>query len=151
VRLFTRAAAFFLRIGLISTVLLGSNPQHAQAQTRAIRFETFSVEDGLSQSIVKAVVQDAQGTLWFGTVRGLDRRLPKQRAFQNYLPDASNPNSLSGAGVTAIVEDRRGNLWIGTSEDALNRLNRVTGIFAHYSYSSRKMAGIRFGAILILW
>ena len=32
-----------------------------------LRFETISLEDGLSQSTVFCIIQDSQGFMWFGT------------------------------------------------------------------------------------
>lgn len=174
-----RTISNLLRIGLVCAALLAVYLQPAGAQS-TIRFETLSVQDGLSQSIVRVVVQDAQGYMWFGTddganqydgytftvhkhdpqnpasisnntintaykdslgilwlgtANGLDRWIPEEGTFENYLPDPSSSTSLSGPNVTAIVEDRQGNLWIGTGEHGLNRFERQSGAFTHYTHA----------------
>ena len=40
-----------------------------------IRFEQLSLEEGLSQSVVNAILQDRKGFLWVGTDDGLNRCL----------------------------------------------------------------------------
>src|SRR5512133_1256949 len=40
---------------------------------RPLRFEQVSIEQGLSESVVRAILQDRQGFLWFGTDDGLNR------------------------------------------------------------------------------
>src|SRR5581483_9921089 len=45
----------------------------AAAAPAAARFTRFSVERGLSQSTVQAVLQDRSRFLWFGTGEGLNR------------------------------------------------------------------------------
>ena len=43
------------------------------APTPTLRFEQLSVEEGLAQESVLAVVQDRDGFMWFGTQSGLSR------------------------------------------------------------------------------
>lgn len=39
------------------------------------QIQHFSVDDGLSQSIVQRIIQDKKGFIWFGTWNGLDLSL----------------------------------------------------------------------------
>ncbi|OZC04431.1 ligand-binding sensor domain-containing protein [Rubricoccus marinus] len=98
----------------------------ASAQPGA-RFDRLGTEDGLSQSIVNAVVQDRQGYLWFGTEDGLNRYDGARFAAYRYVPDDST--ALPGNRVTALAEDAGGTLWVGTT-DGLARLNRRTETFS---------------------
>ncbi|RYE87584.1 MAG: hypothetical protein EOO78_35605, partial [Oxalobacteraceae bacterium] len=43
------------------------------APVPTLRFEHLSVEDGLLQESVLAIVQDSEGFMWFGTQSGLSR------------------------------------------------------------------------------
>ena len=43
------------------------------AQEQSLRFDHISVEDGLSQTSIEAIVQDKYGFLWIGTQDGLNR------------------------------------------------------------------------------
>ncbi len=60
--------------------------------------------------LVKAILQDRQGTMWLGTVgQGLIR--VRDDRFESF----SRKDGLSSDDVEALAEDREGNLWVGTS------------------------------------
>lgn len=99
-----------------------------------IRFEHLSLEDGLSQSVVNAILQDRKGFLWIGTDDGLNRY--DGYNFKVYKPDTNTPFSLSDRSITAIVEDEQGYLWIGTRLGGLNRYDPVTGKFTQYMHNN---------------
>ena len=42
-------------------------------QDESLKFEHLTLENGLSQSTINAIVQDRQGFMWFGTQDGLNR------------------------------------------------------------------------------
>lgn len=70
-------------------------------------FTQFSTKDGLAQSQVRAMAQDAQGYLWFGTLGGASRFDGKQfvnHALADGLPDPQ---------VSAMVRDANGILFMG--------------------------------------
>lgn len=98
-----------------------------------VRFEQISLEEGLSQSVVNAILQDRKGFLWVGTDDGLNRY--DGYTFTVYKPDSANPDSLSDRSITSLVEDSQGFIWIGTRQGGLNRYDPVTGKFTHYQYS----------------
>lgn len=95
-----------------------------------IRFDHISLEDGLSQSVVNAIVQDQKGFLWIGTDDGLNRY--DGYNFKIYKPDSNNPFSLSDRTITAMVEDKDGFLWVGTRQGGLNRYDPATGKFIYF-------------------
>src|SRR5512142_2489094 len=102
-----------LRALIAAALVLACLPARAQAQSISIRFDNLSVEDGLSQSTVRAILQDAQGFMWFGTDDGLNKY--DGYTFTLYRHDAANPGSLSDNTITALFQDQAGSLWIGTS------------------------------------
>jgi ligand-binding sensor domain-containing protein/signal transduction histidine kinase len=95
-----------------------------------IRFEHLSLEEGLSQSVVNAILQDHKGFLWIGTDDGLNRYDGYE--FKVYKPDTNDPFSLSDRSITDIVEDQQGFLWISTRMGGLNRYDPASGKFMHY-------------------
>jgi len=105
-----------------------------------IRFEQLSLEEGLSQSVVNAILQDRKGFLWVGTDDGLNRY--DGYAFKVYKPDLNDPFSMSDRTVTVIVEDDQGFLWIGTRMGGLNRYDPVSGKFTHYLHDKNNKQGI---------
>jgi ligand-binding sensor domain-containing protein/signal transduction histidine kinase len=106
-----------------------SDPQ-VEAQQDAIRFKNLGVEEGLSQSSVRAIVQDQQGFLWLGTEDGLNRYDGYQ--FKIYRPIPNDPQSLSNRWITDLYEDRDGYLWIATRQGGLNRYDPRTDSFIRY-------------------
>jgi len=93
-----------------------------------IRFDRLSISDGLSFSVVLCTLQDRQGFLWVGTVRGLNRY--DGATFTKYRHNPDDPRTLAHDQVTILYEDRDGNLWVGTA-NGLDRLDRATGEFVH--------------------
>jgi ligand-binding sensor domain-containing protein/signal transduction histidine kinase len=99
-----------------------------------LRFDHLSIEQGLSQSSVRAIFQDSRGFLWFGTEDGLNRYDGYE--FSIYKPDPDAPGKLSDRWITSMVEDKNGFLWIGTRQGGLNRFDHRTGQFATYQHAS---------------
>ncbi|HKY55133.1 MAG TPA: two-component regulator propeller domain-containing protein, partial [Anaerolineales bacterium] len=97
-----------------------------------LRFDHISIEQGLSQSSVRAIFQDSRGFLWFGTEDGLNRY--DGYTFKSYKPEPSNPKSISSGWINAIAEDKDGYLWIGTSLGGLNRYDPLKGEFTQYQH-----------------
>ena len=95
-----------------------------------LRFEHLGLADGLSQSVIHAVLQDHFGFLWVGTEDGLNRY--DGYTFKIYRPDPEKPESINDRWITSLAEDRQGYLWIGTRLGGLNRYNPETDSFTHY-------------------
>ncbi len=86
---------------------------------QSLRFENISLEEGLSQSTIFAMVQDQQGFLWFATEDGLNRY--DGYDFTVYKHDPEDPSSLSDNWILCLLVDKSGTLWIGTREGGLER------------------------------
>lgn len=74
-------------------------------------FSHISGEHGLSQSNVKAIIQDSYGFMWFGTKNGLNRfdgTSIVQMDCDDHLAGKGNHN------IGALFEDSNRNLWVGT-------------------------------------
>src|SRR6478735_6592141 len=84
-----------------------------------IPFVRLSLEDGLSQARVGAIVQDSEGFIWLGTQEGLNRY--DGYTFQVFLHDPEKPRSLSHNSVQCLLVDRQQRLWVGTEGGGLNR------------------------------
>jgi len=78
-----------------------------------VYFKALTVEDGLSNSSVLAILQDSRGFIWLGTRDGLNRYDGKRvKVYRDFYS-----RNLSGINVkvNCLVEDEYRNLWIGTS------------------------------------
>ncbi|MCW9038145.1 sensor histidine kinase [Altibacter sp.] len=83
------------------------------------RFQTYGVDDGLSQSNIRVILQDSLGFLWLGTAKGLNRF--DGQTFKTYQPSKDSTQSgLVHQEINDIIADREGILWIAT----LNGLSR---------------------------
>jgi len=74
-------------------------------------FQNYSVGDGLAQSQVYALCEDARGYLWMGTRGGGLSRFDGNE-FTNFTVD----NGLINDYVLTIATDANSNIWIGTDE-----------------------------------
>ena len=66
----TRDTRARLTIVIVVAALASIGSAHADLATR---FAHYSVEHGLSQAAVEAIVQDRRGFIWLGTDEGLNR------------------------------------------------------------------------------
>jgi signal transduction histidine kinase/ligand-binding sensor domain-containing protein len=105
----------------------------AALPARPARFESVSVAQGLSESVVHAILQDSQGFLWFGTDDGLNRY--DGISIHIYRNDSADSRSLAHNSIRALQEDRTGRIWVGLSNAGINRLEPGTGEFTRYRFS----------------
>jgi diguanylate cyclase (GGDEF)-like protein/PAS domain S-box-containing protein len=78
--------------------------------------------DGLSNATVNSLYEDTRaGSLWIGTMDGLDRLQIASGKVQHFLNDPHDPRTLSGNRVRALFAAHDGSLWVGT-HSGLNRL-----------------------------
>jgi signal transduction histidine kinase/ligand-binding sensor domain-containing protein/CheY-like chemotaxis protein len=99
------------------------------APAATLRFEHLSVEEGLGQESVLAIVQDPDGFMWFGTQSGLSRY--DGYRFTNYRNVVGDPKTLANNWVRVLYVDRKGRMWIGT-DGGLDRYEPGSGSFTHY-------------------
>lgn len=101
--------------------------QNAHAQGH---FDRISIEQGLSNQAVYALLQDRQGFLWVGTQNGLDRY--DGRRFVHYNHVSGDPGSLGDNFIRCLLEDRKGLIWIGHRE-GISCLDQTTERFENFS------------------
>lgn len=73
-------------------------------------FKWFKVEDGLPQSFISALAQDADGFLWIGTRDGLARY--DGREFLVFHQDKTDSTGLSSNVITRLYLDPQNLLWV---------------------------------------
>jgi len=122
-------------IGAINGKLLRFDPQTEQFQV----IDYGRVFPSIGAKIeVYALQPDADGTLWIGTQQGLVRvrslhRKPTFTLFRNLIQDRQ---SLSEDFVLSLCPDPdqpQRYLWVGTKGGGLDRLDKQTGRFDHYT------------------
>lgn len=109
-------------------------------QTQVPSFRHLTIDDGLSQNAVFAILQDKTGFMWFGTKDGLNRY--DGSTFTVYQHNAFDSTSLSSNFITNLFEDSRGRLWVGTLDGGLSLFDHHTEIF-HTITLGPEVTGLR--------
>lgn len=113
-----------------------------------LQFERISLESGLSQSTVNAIIQDKYGFMWFGTEDGLNRY--DGYSFKIYQHIPGNENSLCNNFITALCVDNEGGIWIGTDGGGVCRFDPVSESFKRYVHNPDDSTGVKNNIILSL-
>lgn len=97
---------------LIFFILIVSFLAEIKAQNSSNYYFThINGDNGLSQSNVKAIIQDSYGFMWFGTKNGLNRfdgTSIQRMNCEDYVLGKGNNN------ISYLYEDKNRNLWVGT-------------------------------------
>ena len=96
-------------------------PADLTAQISDVTFQQIFLQHGLSQSIVKCILQDRKGFMYFGTEDGLNRYDGYKFLVYRYNPE--DTNSISYNDINCLYEDNTGIIWIGTFNAGLNRFD----------------------------
>ncbi|MBT8387261.1 MAG: hypothetical protein KJO12_07595, partial [Ignavibacteria bacterium] len=115
----------FLKLIFIFLLL----PATLISQPDDIQFEHLSVEDGLSNNSVHAILQDRKGFMWFGTIYGLNRWDGYEVKVFKQNPEDST--TLSNDEIYSLYEDSEGFIWVGTVL-GLNKYDPQTEKFTRY-------------------
>ena len=91
-----------VRLALVALLAQAVQVTHAQQYA----FTQFTPREGLAQSQVRCIAQDAQGYLWFGTLGGASRF--DGHSFTNYALQEGLPD----AQVNAMLATSDGTLWL---------------------------------------
>lgn len=83
---------------------------------------------------INCIYQDNTGSMWVGTIIGINKYSPGKSKFNRYFSNSSLPDKLSYNNTLCFAESRTGDIWIGTDGGGLNRLDRKTGKFIHYKH-----------------
>ena len=114
--------------------------RYSPLATQHLRFDQYSLEEGLSQSVVTAILQDSQGFMWFGTQDGLNRFDGYE--FTLFSHDSEDPTSLSSDFITDLVQDQVGIIWISTNGAGLNSYDPATGTITRYQHDPSDPASL---------
>ncbi|MBL7792118.1 MAG: response regulator [Saprospiraceae bacterium] len=97
-----------------------------------IRVDRLSIDQGLSQVTVLAILQDRRGFIWMGTQNGLNRY--DGYGMTVFTHQADDSLSICGNFIYALHEDRKGYIWIGTRDNGLSCYDPLTETFRRYPH-----------------
>ncbi len=117
----TRAIGRALRAACAVLIAIVALPASA---TPPLSVQRYSLEEGLSQQAVNAILQDAEGFMWFGTEDGLNRFDGYE--FRQLRHSRGNGDSLPNGWIASLVASEEG-LWIATDGGGIVFRNAATG------------------------
>ncbi len=130
-----RVAAAALALLVLFTAAAIAEPSH-----HPMRFDRLTLDQGLSQSNVLAVHQDAEGYIWVGTENGLNRY--DGYTFKHYRRERGNPEALPNDFIFDIAEDADSRLWLATNGGGLARMDRATGRVTTWRHDADNAASL---------
>ena len=84
----------------------------SHASPPSLVFHQLSIEDGLSEGTVRAIVEDKRGFMWFGTEDGLNRY--DGYTFTVFKSNPADSFSITSNNTKCFYNAPNGDLWIGT-------------------------------------
>ena len=101
---------FYIKI--LTSLIVCILAETVTAQFSSFAFERFTIEDGLSNSSINAILQTSDGFLWVATKDGLNRF--DGQNFVIFKHDPNSENSLPENYIMSLFESRDGSFWVGT-------------------------------------
>lgn len=126
------AAIGHLAVSAALTVLLAELLLAHDLAAQAPVFRNLTLEDGLPQQDVVAILQDSVGFMWFGTEEGLVRYDGNE--LRVFRPVSFDSTSLSSPWIVALAADADGSMWVATEGDGLNRYLPEQEAFERYPH-----------------
>ena len=143
---------FPLHIGRDSLIRFGSTKAFGQFNTRTKKFSSIPYPipaQGGTYEFVQAILPDAQGIFWLGTMKGVLRLDPATRDWTHYASMPDDSRSLSADVIFCLLNDPKDAniLWVGTNGGGLNRLDKRTGQFTRFSTNDGLPNNVIYGLL----
>jgi diguanylate cyclase (GGDEF)-like protein len=114
----------FGMLARVAAAVLACILSSAALATPPLSVQRYSLEEGLSQQAVNAIVQDSEGFMWFGTEDGLNRFDGYE--FRQLRHDRGNNATLPNGWISSLFASEDG-LWIATDGGGVVFRNALTG------------------------
>ncbi len=114
-------------------------------QSTTDNFKRYTSKNSrLNDDIVRKIYVAKDGTMWIGTMNGLNVYNPFTKDFQVYRHDPDNEKSINDNSIKDLYEDNNGSIWIGTNFGGVNVAHRNSltfDIFRHNTFTSNSVSG----------
>ncbi|RKD92030.1 hybrid sensor histidine kinase/response regulator transcription factor [Mangrovibacterium diazotrophicum] len=133
-------------IKLIVLLVLAAHQLFGADNTQQDRYKfmQLSINDGLSNNQVKAILKDSQGFMWFGTGRGLNRF--DGTNFKIYTHDSFDETTIPYNSVDFLFEDFDQCIWLKSINDYVifdPGKDSFSSLPAYYKGSKIALANLR--------
>jgi len=119
---------------------LGTQKGLCQLDLESSNVDCFiNTEEDTAANVITSIYEDSFKKLWIGTSNGLNTFDVENKAFERYILNNSNVNSLSNNDIRAIFEDESSNLWIGTRGGGVNKINIKPSKFETYGTTPNEL------------
>ncbi|MHC9510751.1 ligand-binding sensor domain-containing diguanylate cyclase [Kangiella sp. M94] len=108
----------------------------AKNNLQRIRFHTYNIENGLSQSTVLSLAQDSLGYTWIGTQDGLNRFDGVQNTIFRHSP--TNSETINSPTISNLLFDGNRTLWVLTPQ-GLDSIDIHTLRVTHWTNSLQNL------------
>ena len=90
--------------------------------------------DNQSVNIIYSIIEDEPGVYWLATLAGIN--IVNLNSGENTIiqNDPYNNNSLTDNNLKTIIKDRNENYWIATDHSGLDKFDKKSNEFTHYTY-----------------
>ena len=119
------------------------------SQTHDFNFDHITVDNGLSQNTIRAIIQDSKGFIWLATQEGLNRY--DGYNFKIYKYDAKDEYSISENSIWTLYESSSKDIWVGTNGGGVNKFNPVTEKFTRYRLNSTDTTSLSHNHVLSIY
>lgn len=99
----------------------------AQQRNYTFTFDHLTVDQGLSNSTVHAMIEDRKGMVWLGTQFGLNRY--DGYDFKVFLPHPNQKEGIRGHSIYSLLEDEQGDIWVGHQDRGISIYSSTTETF----------------------
>lgn len=97
---------------------------------------------------INTIYEDNTGTIWIGTIIGLNKYSPDKNKFNRYFWQYNKNDGLSFNNILCFEESNNGDIWIGTDGGGLNKFNRVTKKFTHFKHDPNNPKSLSSNSIV---
>ncbi|HET7839103.1 MAG TPA: two-component regulator propeller domain-containing protein, partial [Rectinemataceae bacterium] len=91
-----------------------------------------------SNDLVIAIARDGRGSLWVGTLNGLNRLDEATGSFTRFFNDPKDPHSIPNNTIRALFKDSRGGFWVGTTGGGLASFDYERNRFDNHTAAGAK-------------
>ncbi|MEG2786592.1 MAG: two-component regulator propeller domain-containing protein [Romboutsia sp.] len=119
VKILMSVVLFLFLLGITTT----SNAQES------INFKNITIDDGLSQGMVQALIQDSKGRIWIGSNDGLN--MYNGYEFKIYTQKKDQEKGIVNNYILDIEEDNEGNIWVATI-GGISKINTENDTISNY-------------------